>query len=276
MRTDTFLAHHQSGHYRYRQALLTTRQAPVDFELIWVTAGDLAATIGGRPVHAGPGDLVLLEPGVPHTYWPGAGRGWEWFWLHVDGVGAGEIWTRLQGGVGPVRRLGQDPQIRARFVELVTSAATALDVPHAIRVDTCALSLLGLMIERLEAPTESRIASSRAGISALTTWILDHLDRSISLSDLVDASGWSAAQLTRMVRRELGLSPMQYVARLRMRRAERLLVDTELGVARIAQMVGFDDPLHFSRRFRQLTGRPPSQARVIAEPARPEIDSSTT
>lgn len=278
MRTDIFLSHHQSGHYRYRQALVTRRQSPIDFEVIWVTAGDLVASVGGQTVRAGPGDLLLLEPGLPHAYWPGEGHSWEWFWLHFGGVGALEMFSRLQGGVGPVRTLGQDSQIRARFVELITSAATAPDVPHGIRVDTCAASLLGLMIERLEAPSEVGMASSRAGISVVTTWILDHLDAPIALSDLVRASGWSVAQLNRTVRAELALSPMQYVARLRMRRAERLLVDTDLSVARIAQMVGFDDPLHFSRRFRQVTGRPPSHVRAeaSAQPDLPKVDSPTT
>jgi transcriptional regulator GlxA family with amidase domain len=50
---------------------------------------------------------------------------------------------------------------------------------------------------------------------------------------------------------------MQYVTRLRVREAQRLLRETDLPVATISTMVGFDDPLYFSRRFRQLVGDAP-------------------
>lgn len=262
MDSHLYLTHRASGHYRYREPWTTARTHPSDFLMIWVTEGVMDATIDGRDVSAGPGDLLLLCPGTLHRYAPRAGRDWEWFWMHVDGAGAPELWTRLAGAVGPVRTLGFDAVIRARFTELVTTAATSVTAGSSIRADTCAVSLIGLMVDRLETEAEAGSASSRAEVSALTTWVLDHLDAPIGLTDLVRESGRSAAQLTRTMRQEVGLAPMQYVARLRIRRAQRLLADTELDVTQVARMVGFADPLHFSRRFRQLVGQPPSRARL--------------
>lgn len=266
MRTDLFLAHHESGHYRFRQPWTTFREDPVDFLVVWVLAGSMDLMIADRVLQAGPGDLVLLEPGVRHTYHPGSSSDWEWLWLHFDGAGARDLWARLDGGVGPVRALGSNGQIKARFLELVTSAATITFAGSSIRLDTCACSLLGLIVDRLETPSEPGAGSSRADIADLTLWVLNHLDRPLALADLVRESGWSTAHLTRMTRREVGLAPMQYVSRLQMRQAERLLRDTELAISEVAAMVGFSDPLHFSRRFRQLSGRPPSQARKAGAP----------
>lgn len=262
MRTDHFLAHHQSGHYRYRQPWSTHRDDPTDFLVVWVLDGTMDLLIAGLEHQAGPGDLVLLEPGISHSYHPGPSNAWEWLWLHFDGAGAAELWARLNGGAGPVRPLGVDGPIRTRFLELVASAATSTDTGSSIRLDTCACSLLGLIVERLETGNEPGAGSSPADIASLTLWILNHLDRPLALADLARESGWSAAHLTRIMRREVGLAPMQYVTRLRMRQAERLLRDTELAVAEVAAIVGFPDPLHFSRRFSQLSGRPPSQARA--------------
>jgi AraC family transcriptional regulator, arabinose operon regulatory protein len=262
MRTDLFLAHHESGHYRYRQPWTTHRGSPVDFLVVWVLAGSMDLMIADRALQAGPGDLVLLKPEVRHTYHPGPSSDWEWLWLHFDGAGAREFWSRLDGGVGPVRPLGLDGHIKTRFLELVSSAAATTGTGPSIRLDTCACSLLGLIVDRLETGSEPGTASSRADIADLTLWVLNHLDRPLTLADLAREAGWSAAHLTRMTRQEVGLAPMQYVTRLRIRQAERLLRDTELAVSEVAAMVGFSDPLHFSRRFRQLSGRPPSRARV--------------
>lgn len=55
--------------------------------------------------------------------------------------------------------------------------------------------------------------------------------------------------------------PARYVGILRIRETQRLLVETELSVAEIAQRTGFGDPLYFSRCFRRITGLPPTHYR---------------
>ncbi len=257
-----FFAHHESGHFRARPAWRTDRPVPADHLLIWVRAGGMEITVGHRSHVASAGDLVILEPGVRHAYEPESATGWEWLWLHFGGSEAAELTRRLQGEIGgPVRHLGSDARVTARFTELIISAASATTDGARLRVDSCAYSLIGLMVDRLESP-EARSEGSGVAMAGLTTWILDHLDASVTLADLVEVSAWSAAQLSRLTRRELGLSPMQYVTRLKMRHAERLLRDTELTVGAVGRMIGFDDPLHFSRRFSQVTGRSPSALRA--------------
>lgn len=61
--------------------------------------------------------------------------------------------------------------------------------------------------------------------------------------------------------RQFGLPPGEYVTRLRMRRAAKLLTNRELAVFQIAAAVGYDDPLYFSRLFRKRFGASPEQYR---------------
>ena len=49
--------------------------------------------------------------------------------------------------------------------------------------------------------------------------------------------------------------------RMRLQRSAQLLANHELAVFQVAEMVGFSDPLYFSRRFRQSYGRSPKQFR---------------
>ncbi|MDZ4200290.1 MAG: helix-turn-helix transcriptional regulator [Kiritimatiellia bacterium] len=74
--------------------------------------------------------------------------------------------------------------------------------------------------------------------------------------------GLSAATFRRYWNRYVQLPPARYVMTLRMREARRLLVETDLTVAEVAEQVGFEDPLYFSRSFRRLTGVPPSHYRA--------------
>ena len=59
----------------------------------------------------------------------------------------------------------------------------------------------------------------------------------------------------------MGENIMRWRDQLRMGRARELLQGTELPIKVIAAEVGYDDPMFFSRRFKQLTGWSPSQLR---------------
>lgn len=269
------LVTHAAGHFAYRHTYETVRENPPDHLLVWVVAGDMDLSIGGRTHRAGAGDLVLFPPGLPHRYTP-LGHTWEWFWLHAGGPAAATAWRRLSLD-GPVRRLGQDARIRERFAELVSRAATAgltlvgtpgQAAPTARLVaDSCAFSLLGMIIERAERAQPA--TAGDPGLAGLTGWILDHLAEPLDVPQLAERSGWSTAHLHRLVRAEFGTSPMRLVHQLRMERAERLLRETAMPVGEVARLVGFNDPLHFSRRYRAWSGEPPSRTAGRQRPKPP-------
>lgn len=64
----------------------------------------------------------------------------------------------------------------------------------------------------------------------------------------------------------VNFSPTQYILTIRVNNATSLLETTDYSMAEIAAIVGYDDPLYFSRLFRKLKGMSPSQYRkLIAE-----------
>ena len=99
-------------------------------------------------------------------------------------------------------------------------------------------------------------------MSSLLDWVNDHLDEEITITALADVAAVSRATVTRMFTTVTGMPPMTYVTQQRMRRAAILLEETDLAVAQVGRAVGFDDPYHFSRRFRALVGTSPSAYRL--------------
>lgn len=71
----------------------------------------------------------------------------------------------------------------------------------------------------------------------------------------------SKEQFRRVCLRELGRSPMQHLASLRIERACHLLASTDDRVESIARQVGFDDASVFSRAFKRWVGRSPKAFR---------------
>ena len=69
--------------------------------------------------------------------------------------------------------------------------------------------------------------------------------------------GVSEDYLGRIFLQELGLSPMEYLNRYRIKEAKVLLNHTCASITEIADQVGFDDPAYFSRAFRKQVGISP-------------------
>ncbi|MCW6009495.1 AraC family transcriptional regulator [Micromonospora sp. CPCC 205371] len=83
-------------------------------------------------------------------------------------------------------------------------------------------------------------------------WRLDELARAVNLDP---------TYLGRLFGQHIGLTPMNFLARVRAERAATLLAQSTLSVAQVGAAVGWDDPTYFARRFRALVGLTPSEYR---------------
>jgi AraC-like DNA-binding protein len=79
----------------------------------------------------------------------------------------------------------------------------------------------------------------------------------LSRQQMAKAVGVSEGYLGRIFQQELGLSPMEYLNRYRIKEAKVLLNQTSASITDIAAQVGFDDPAYFSRAFRKQVGFSP-------------------
>lgn len=89
-----------------------------------------------------------------------------------------------------------------------------------------------------------------------------NLDRKLSLDQLARSARISRSHLWRLFKKELGVSPGQYLQRLRMKRAGTLLTTTLMSVKWIRIEVGYTDKGLFVRHFRKALGLTPSEYRA--------------
>ena len=160
----------------------------------------------------------------------------------------------------------QDRFLRDAVVLLCNELHRPTHPAQTLVADGLALALAGHLLSHYSLPGDPPLAKAPSGTRPAVRRALDYLHANpaarLSLEDLAVAAGLSKHHFARSFRVETGMPPAQYVERMRIERAKRLLGgDTNATVAEIAFQLGFADHSHFTRRFRKHVGRTPTAFR---------------
>ncbi|HOJ99253.1 MAG TPA: helix-turn-helix domain-containing protein [Termitinemataceae bacterium] len=88
-------------------------------------------------------------------------------------------------------------------------------------------------------------------------YLNQHYQENILRWKLAEYVHISEDYLSRIFKKEIGMSPWEYLIRLRISMAKKLLIQKTATISEIAEMVGFSDQAYFCRVFKKYTGRSP-------------------
>lgn len=98
-------------------------------------------------------------------------------------------------------------------------------------------------------------------IRPILDYIRSNYNRDIPLSGVANRFYFSQGHLSRIIKETTGLSYTEYVTRLRMERAMKLLRTTRVSIGEISVEVGYKDANYFSKVFKKATGQTPQSFR---------------
>jgi AraC-like DNA-binding protein/mannose-6-phosphate isomerase-like protein (cupin superfamily) len=223
------------------------------------------------------GDLVLVGPGVPHS------------WCSSEKVDAARphvalvIWFHRDWANG---LLAMFPELRDIGVQLAGAeqglgfgAATRTGVRPLIEAMPGAepgrrlMLLLDVLLLLCRDPEMQPLANAPATPASLPTAdpriqrVLDRLHQGfaapVSIPELAELACVSVSAFHRMFRRHTRMTAVQYVTRLRIGRACSLLIATDLPVVCIAEQVGYANLSLFNRQFLALKASTPRDFRRV-------------
>jgi AraC-like DNA-binding protein len=89
-----------------------------------------------------------------------------------------------------------------------------------------------------------------------------HYGEKLALERVAKLVALSRPQFTKLFKEASGMTFVEYVLKVRLAHAARLLRETDGRIAEIAMQVGFEDPSYFDRRFRRQFGETPLRFRT--------------
>lgn len=244
-----------------------------DYNLIQVSRGHVVWVIDTIKFDLRPGDFVIVPPGVGHHGYS-ATRNITLTSIHVE--------VRLPGGQDVFTLLNpprfQHAPLNGRLSGYFQGATREFARTEEGDAHLMLRGWVHLLIRELFIQND-KAGLLRPGVGdPVVMRVLDELNRysrrPVQLSELAARSGFSPQHLNRVFQKALGMTPLQYLNKMKMERAAAQLREGRLTVNAIGKGLGLEDPYYFSRIFRQQFGLSPVQYRAAVSSDSPSRGSA--
>ncbi len=229
--------------------------------LIYVLAGELHISAGGRLHDVKSGEYILLRAGEEHFGTQPSSEDISYFWVHFKcgewrGADAEEL--RQTAGKGYIaaehaaERGGRLPQLFRQLLDLSLAPP-----PYREKLAACSLELL---LTELSRECCAEISSSSNEFSPLITsvreWTAENCARRLTIAEIAAQFHYNAEYLSSIFKKETGETLSAYLLHSRIERSKALLT-AGASVKEAAFSSGFSDEKYFMRQFRRLEGTTP-------------------
>ncbi|MGO4537802.1 helix-turn-helix domain-containing protein [Paenibacillus sp. 2TAB19] len=258
--TDCFLTVNCCGYQKLMTKNLERNrdQGRVDYQLIYIVRGKAVFRFGEEEIEVGGGHMVFYAPGEPQNYCYYAEETTEVYWIHFSGHAVHDYLEQF-GLLGePIHDIGMMDEIVALYNKIIYELNT--NKPLSGHVTTAyLLELLALLGRKLQHAEEHHKGRQHADITMIIGVMHERYSEQLVIADLARQISLSPFRFIHKFKAVTGSTPLKYVTDIRMNEAKKLLSESSLHVREVASIVGYDNPLYFSRIFRSTVGLPPSE-----------------
>ncbi len=235
----------------------------LDFQLLYVASGKAHFYFdkSEEDTVVTAGHMVLYRPKEPQRYIYYGEEQTEVYWVHFTGNNVTNILRHYGIGSGMrVIETGTSLEYPRIFKQMIQE----LQRCQAHYPDLLTLLLLELLIRierQIGREHRPKDAYLNAEMELAIQHFSDHYSDEINIEEYALSRGMSVSWFIRSFKQYAGTTPMQYLVERRMANAQVLLETTSYNISEIAALVGYDNPLYFSRIFRKQKGMSPSEYR---------------
>lgn len=236
-----------------------------DYQILYVANGKTHFWFDGREEIVSTGHMVLYKPEEIQKYVYYLEDNPEVFWIHFTGSDVKNILAYHGISLDEhVFYCGVLPDYKALFRKIIQELQLCR-YGYEDYIASLFNDIL-LLVDRQQHEQKKATGDIQEQIERAAAYFNENYNTKISIDDYAESLHISTNWFIHNFKQYAGMSPAQYILSLRMVNAQSLLERTTYNIKEISEIVGYENPLYFSRVFKKEIGKSPAQYRKEMTP----------
>ncbi len=231
------------------------RHSHAEYAIGVIEAGVSGNEVKGTTHYHPAGSLVLMNPDTVHTGYAVNNNPISYRMLYLDET----LYRHLLADKAKLPYFSDvvvyDPVWAKQLIQLHTQLSNTTD---ALQQETALLETFAALAQQYGKTALPPNGHEPEAIRKIKAYLHTHYQDNVSIDELAELTHLNRAYMMRSFRKSMGMPPYTYLLQIRIEEAKRQLAAGR-SIADVAQMVGFVDQSHFTRRFKTIVGTTPYQ-----------------
>lgn len=231
-----------------------------DYQILYVANGKTHFWFDDKEEIVSAGHMVLYKPEEIQKYIYYLEDNPEVFWIHFTGSDVKNILAYHGISLDEhVFYCGVLPDYKALFRKIIQELQLCR-YGYEDYIASLFNDIL-LLVDRQQHEQKKTTGNVQEQIERAAAYFNENYNTKISIDDYAESLHISTNWFIHNFKQYAGMSPAQYILSLRMVNAQSLLERTTYNIKEISEIVGYENPLYFSRVFKKEIGKSPAQYR---------------
>ena len=233
----------------------------LDWQILYIASGKAHFYFDGAEHIVTAGNMIIYRPKEEQRYYYYGTDHTEVYWVHFTGSNVKNI-IRSYGITDDMHIIhtGTSLEYKRLFTQMIQELKLCKEDYEELLL--CYFTHLLIMIHRLmNIKPKGKTHALMEEMNAAVRYFHENYNKPICVEDYAEQHHMSVSWFIRNFKEYTEMTPTQYLLSLRISNAQTLLETTNYNVTEIADIVGYDNPLYFSRIFKKQSGLSPSEFR---------------